>query len=129
MTGPSGSPRFWRGANILALITIFLVCLGVGAFLGVYERFRSELPSIARLEQWQPNLVTKVYAADGELIAEFASERREIIPLDRVPSHFIRAILATEDRSFYRHDGINLRRLVSAAWHNLVTGSRGQGGS
>jgi penicillin-binding protein 1A len=126
---PSDSPRFWRGANILSLIAIFLACLGVGAFLGVYERFRSELPSIARLEQWQPNLVTKVYAADGELIAEFASERREIIPLDRVPPHFIRAILATEDRAFYEHDGINLLRLMSAVWHNIVTGSRGQGGS
>jgi penicillin-binding protein 1A len=122
-------PRFWRGANVLALIAMFMVCLGVGAFLGIYERFRAELPSIARLEQWQPNLVTKVYAADGELIAEFASERREIIPLERVPPQFIRAILATEDRAFFEHDGINLRRLVSAAWHNLVTGSRGQGGS
>jgi penicillin-binding protein 1A len=122
-------PRFWRGANILALIALFCVCLGVGVYLGIYERFRAELPSIARLEQWQPNLVTKVYAADGELIAEFASERREIIPLDRVPSQFIRAILATEDRAFFEHDGINLRRLVSAAWHNLATGSRGQGGS
>jgi penicillin-binding protein 1A len=122
-------PRFWRGANILALIALFFVCLGVGVYLGIYERFRSELPSIARLEQWQPNLVTKVYAADGELIAEFASERREIIPLDRVPAQFIRAILATEDRAFFEHDGINLRRLVSAAWHNLTTGSRGQGGS
>jgi penicillin-binding protein 1A len=122
-------PRFWRGANLLALIALFCVCLGVGVYLGIYERFRAELPSIARLEQWQPNLVTKVYAADGELIAEFASERREIIPLDRVPPQFIRAILATEDRAFFEHDGINLRRLVSAAWHNVTTGSRGQGGS
>jgi penicillin-binding protein 1A len=129
MTEIPHPPRFWRGANIFALVAIFFICLGVGAFLGIYERFRAELPSIARLEQWQPNLVTKVYAADGELIAEFASERREIIPLERVPPQFIRAILATEDRSFFKHDGINLRRLVSAAWHNVVTGSKGQGGS
>ncbi|HUF89761.1 MAG TPA: PBP1A family penicillin-binding protein, partial [Gemmatimonadota bacterium] len=122
-------PRFWRGGNLLALIGIFLVCLGVGVFLGVYERFRADLPSIAQLEQWQPNLVTKVYAADGELIAEFASERREIIPLERVPQEFIRATLATEDRAFFKHDGIHLRRLFSAAWHNLTSGSKAQGGS
>ena len=129
MTPAPHSPRFWRAANILALIAIFSVCLGVGAFLGIYENYRAELPSIARLEQWQPNLVTKVYAADGALIAEFASERREIIPLERVPPHFIRAILATEDRAFFEHDGINLLRLMSAVWHNVTTGSRGQGGS
>ena len=129
MGSPPNPSRFWRGSNILALVGIFSVCMGVGAFLGVYEKYRADLPSIARLEEWQPSLVTKVFAADGSLIAEFASERREIIPLERVPPQFIRAVLATEDRTFFKHDGINLRRLASAAWHNLVTGSRGQGGS
>src|SRR3970282_1433613 len=69
------------------------------------------------------------HAPGAELMAGLASESRENIPLERVPPQFIRAILATEDRAFFEHDGINLRRLVSAAWHNLATGSRRQGGS
>ncbi|MFN2383681.1 MAG: penicillin-binding protein 1A [Gemmatimonadota bacterium] len=125
---PSTSP-LWRGPNLVVLIGVFALCLGVGVFLGLYERLRSELPSIARLEDWAPNLVTKVYATDGSVIAEFASERREIVPLERVPGEFIEAILATEDRSFYQHDGINLRRIFAATWHNVATGSRGQGAS
>jgi penicillin-binding protein 1A len=130
MTPPAHAGRLWRGANIIALIAIFLVCLGVGTFLGVYERFRADLPSIARLEEWQPNLITKVFSRDGALIAEFASERREIIPLENVPAPFIRAILATEDRAFFQHDGINLRRVLSAAWHNVITREpTGQGAS
>ena len=84
--------RLWRGANIVALIALFLLFMGVGAFAAVYQRFRSDLPSIARLEDWRPSLVTQVYSRDGELIAEFAAERREIVPLERVPRAFIDAV-------------------------------------
>jgi penicillin-binding protein 1A len=93
--------RLWRGANVVALIALFLLFMGVGAFAAVYQRVRSDLPSIARLEDWRPSLVTQVYSRDGELIAEFAAERREIVPLDRVPRAFIDAVLATEDRAFF----------------------------
>ena len=125
---PPGS-RLWRGANILVVIVLFGIFIGTGVFVGVYERFRSELPSIARLEEWSPSLVTKVYSADGRLIAEFASERREIVPLDRVPRNFIRAVLATEDRAFYAHDGIHLRRAAAVGVRYLLTGSKRQGAS
>ncbi|HWC06184.1 MAG TPA: PBP1A family penicillin-binding protein [Gemmatimonadota bacterium] len=121
--------RLWRGANVVALIALFLLFMGVGAFAAVYQRVRSDLPSIARLEDWRPSLVTQVYSRDGELIAEFAAERREIVPLDRVPRAFIDAVLATEDRAFFEHDGVNVRRALAAAWYNLVTGSRSQGAS
>lgn len=119
----------WRPANVLTLLALCAAFLGVGLYLGVYERFRAELPSIARLEEWQPSLVTKVFSRDGKVIAEFASERREIVPLDRVPPAFIKAILATEDRAFYRHDGINLRRFTTVGVRFLFTGSREQGAS
>lgn len=121
--------RFLRPANVVALVVLTVGFLGVGAYLGMYERYRSELPSIGRLEDWQPNLVTKVFSRDGKVIAEFASERREIVPLDRVPPEFIRSILATEDRAFYRHDGINLKRLLLVGTRYLLTGSKSQGAS
>ncbi|MFN2419972.1 MAG: penicillin-binding protein 1A [Gemmatimonadota bacterium] len=121
--------RLWRGTNILALIALFAVCMGTGLYLGVYERIRSELPSIARLEDWSPSLVTKVYSADGQLIAEFASERREIVPLRRVPQDFIRAVLATEDRAFFRHRGVHLRRAAAVGVRYVLTRSKSQGAS
>lgn len=119
----------WRAGNVVALIVLATLFLGVGIYLGAYERFRSELPSIARLEDWQPSLVTKVYARDGRVIAEFASERREIVPLDRVPEEFLKSILATEDRAFYRHSGINIRRAVMVTLQFLLTGSKEEGAS
>jgi penicillin-binding protein 1A len=130
MTPRAQLGRLSRSANVITLVVLLFACLGIGAFLGVYQRVRENLPSIARLENWQPSLITKVYSRDGEVIAEFASERREVIPLERVPQHFIQAILATEDRAFYKHDGINPRRVLSAAWNNLITGQpTGQGAS
>jgi penicillin-binding protein 1A len=129
-SGTRRSPRrLWRGANILALIALFAVFMGTGVYVGVYERIRSELPSIARLEDWSPSLVTQVYSADGQLVAEFASERREIVPLVRVPEEFIRAVLATEDRAFYRHEGVHLRRAGAVGVRYLLTGSKSQGAS
>ena len=119
----------WRTANVVALLVLGALFLGVGFYLGAYERFRAELPSIARLEDWQPSLVTKVYARDGEVIAEFASERREIVPLERVPRAVITSILATEDRAFYEHDGINVRRATMVTARFLLTGSKEQGAS
>lgn len=120
----------WRPANVAALVVLFVACLGAGSFLSVYGHTRANLPSIARLENWQPHLITKVYSRDGVLIAEFASERREVIPLERVPETFIDAILATEDRAFFDHDGINTLRVMAAAWSNLTSGRpTGQGAS
>lgn len=119
----------WRGSNVVALVGLFAAFLGVGLFVGTYESMRAELPSIARLEEWRPSLVTKVYSRDGEVIAEFASERREIVPLDRVPRNFIQAILATEDRAFWKHDGIHFPRLVRVGARFLRTGSKSQGAS
>jgi penicillin-binding protein 1A len=121
--------RLWQGANLLVLVVLIGLFLGTGVFLGVYERMRSELPSMSRLESWSPSLVTKVFSTDGELIAEFASERREIVPLTRVPRDFIRAVLATEDRAFYRHDGVHLRRAASVGARYVLTGSKSQGAS
>ena len=127
--GPRHTARLWRSANIIALIVLFSISMGTGVFLGFYERMRVDLPSIARLEAWSPSLVTKVYSRDGELVAEFASERREIVPLNRVPDQFLRAILATEDRAFYRHDGVHFRRAAAVGVRYLLTGSKSQGAS
>ncbi len=128
-TGRHRTARLWRSANILALIVLFSLSMGTGVFLGFYQRMRADLPSIARLEEWSPSLVTKVYSRDGELIAEFASERREIVPLDRVPESFLKAVLATEDRAFYHHDGVHMRRAAAVGVRYLLTGSKSQGAS
>nr|MBA2564792.1 PBP1A family penicillin-binding protein [Gemmatimonadota bacterium] len=119
----------WRARFFLLVAAIFLLCFGFGVYSTAYDHLQRDLPSVGRLENWRPNLTTRVYAADGKLMAEFASERREMVPLKEVPPVLIRALLATEDQWFYQHRGVNYVRLVEAALHNLQAGEAEQGAS
>lgn len=72
---------------------------------------------------------TRLYAGDGEFIASFYRENREIVPLAQISKHTRRAVLAIEDSRFYRHPGIDLRAIARAAWRNLRAGALVEGGS
>jgi penicillin-binding protein 1A len=119
----------WRTRFFAVGIAVFALFFGFGVYDAAYAFLQRDLPSVGRLEKWEPHLTTKVYAADGSLLAEFASERREMVPLEEVPPVVVKALLATEDQWFYQHRGINYVRLVEAAIHNLRTGEAAQGAS
>lgn len=103
-----------------------LVILGLGIFVLVLSQ---DLPDPAQLERYQPKLVSKVYSADGKLIKEFFEERRSYITLDQVPEHMIKALLATEDRRFYAHWGVNIMRVVQAVVIDIAAMEKKQGAS
>lgn len=86
------------------------------------------LPDIAELQNYQPRLPLRVYSADGVLLGEFGEERREFVPIDRVPDLMKKAVLATEDDRFYEHGGIDWTGVVRALLANLER-SRSQGAS
>ncbi len=88
-----------------------------------------DLPQIDRLENYQPSVITRMYSEDGEIIGEFFRERREIVPLLQIPQHLQNAFIAIEDRRFYQHPGIDLRRFLKAMWVNLTTWSFTGGGA
>ena len=105
---------------------VALVVLSLGIFVLVLSQ---DLPDPAQLERYQPKLVSKVYSADGKLIKEFFEERRSYITLDQVPNHMIKALLATEDRRFYEHWGVNIMRVVQAVVIDLAYMEKRQGAS
>ncbi len=72
-------------------------------FIGIY--IFSGLPSLEDLENPRPNLASKVYTADGELLGQFFIENRIETDLDSLPPHLINALIATEDRQFFRSLG------------------------
>ena len=80
--------------------------------------------ALARATQSQP---TVVLSKDGERLTQFEPDFREWVPLDSVPVHLVDALIATEDRAFYRHGGVDLRRTAGAAWNTLR--GRREGGS
>jgi penicillin-binding protein 1A len=116
----SPKPLYVLGGVAAALVLILI------AYLFVLSR---DLPDTAQLERYQPKLISKVYSADHKLIKEFFEERRSFTPLEQVPQHLQQALLATEDRRFYDHWGINMMRLAEAAVTNAFTLSLSQGAS
>jgi len=97
--------------------------------LGGYYYFTYGLPSLESMQDYHPNLVTKVYSADGRVIAEFYVERRTLVPFDKVPRHLVQAFLAAEDSKFYEHEGISYTSILRAMYKNMMAGKVVQGGS
>ena len=84
----------------------------------------SGLPSLEELENPKPQLATKVYSADGELVGKFFIENRVQTSIDSIPQYLIDALISTEDRNFYDHWGVDLSRFIKAMIKNVFTFSR-----
>ncbi|MCH7948038.1 MAG: transglycosylase domain-containing protein, partial [candidate division Zixibacteria bacterium] len=99
-----------------------LILLVLLTFLGyrTYNIYQSELPSFKQLHNIEPSLKTKLYDRNGILIQEFYSENRILTPYKNIPPHLVEMLLAVEDRQFFDHWGINLRRLATVAVTNIV---------
>jgi penicillin-binding protein 1A len=108
-------------------LLIIFVLLVSGAY-GFYRVTRN-LPQIASLQDYEPPIVTSVYAADNSLIAEFYVERRIVVPLERIPQKLIEAFVSAEDSRFFEHEGIDFLGILRALWKNIKARGIVQGGS
>ena len=110
--------------SILLLLTIVLgtgMGIFVSSFMGVYE--------IAKLENFKPEIPSKIYDRNGVLISELFTVKREPVTFEQIPKDLINAVLAIEDINFYTHKGIHLKRVLGALIANIKTGTRTQGAS
>ncbi|MCX6574343.1 MAG: transglycosylase domain-containing protein, partial [Candidatus Aminicenantes bacterium] len=126
--------KFKKGTILRALFFLVLagLAVGLGALVGAYVAIKDNLPQVADIDTFRPKLITTVYAADGQPIKEFAEERRVEIGYDKIPKTLVDAIVATEDPSFFRHGGVDLRgilRAVVADVFHVLGGRRPEGGS
>lgn len=112
------------------VIVLIIIC---GAFIGVMSGIlyavTHDLPQIRALENFQPSSVTRLYSADNVLLAELFVEKRHPIPLDRIPQDLKQALVATEDRAFYQHSGVDLKGILRAAIKNILVGKFAEGAS
>jgi penicillin-binding protein 1A len=93
-------------------------------FLALIIYIMSGLPSLEELENPRPQLASKVYTTDGELLGQFYIENRMETDIDSLPPFLIDALIATEDRKFYDHWGVDLSRFFKAMIKNVFTFSR-----
>jgi penicillin-binding protein 1A len=116
---------------LFAAGTILFV-VGVAGTAGLLWHFSKELPDYSQLKDYEPPVMTRVHAADGSLVAEYARERRLYIPIQAVPKLVINAFLAAEDKNFYEHGGLDFTGIARAALsyvQNYGSGRRPQGAS
>ncbi|HTP81072.1 MAG TPA: PBP1A family penicillin-binding protein [Bacteroidota bacterium] len=89
----------------------------------------SGLPPLEKLENPRPELATKIYSVDGEVLDQFAIKNRTRISLDKLPPGLVQALISTEDKQFYHHWGIHLTRVFKALVKNVATFSIREGAS
>jgi penicillin-binding protein 1A len=87
------------------------------------------MPQVSSLEDFTPPSSTRIYAADGSLLAEFATQKRTPVAPSETPPNLVKALLAVEDHRFFNHMGINLGRILKAAWVDLRKGRIVEGAS
>src|SRR5580693_7719838 len=121
--------RSYKLAGQLAFVVLLLMMIVLGVAAGLVFVYSSELPQIQALEDYRPNVVTELYADDGQEIGSFALQRRILLTWDQIPPVLKDAITSTEDQHFFEHWGVDLPRVVEAAWHNLARGRIREGAS
>jgi penicillin-binding protein 1A len=117
------------------LLQLLLALVAAGALGGTltmgvfYWYIVRPLPVIDSLQDYEPKLITRILARDGSLIRALAEERRVVVPIEQIPDDVKNAFVASEDSSFYEHDGLDYKGIVRALWTNIKAGGISQGGS
>src|SRR6185503_10290142 len=118
--------RIARNAGIVAL---FIVAATLGILSGVLFAYAGDLPQVSALDNYNPSTITRIYAANHQVVGEFATQRRVVVGYDDINPVLRQAIIATEDADFDRHFGINIFRIFAAVFTDIVERRRAQGAS
>ncbi|MGZ5913114.1 MAG: penicillin-binding protein 1A [Reyranella sp.] len=114
---------------LLAFATAALI-VGTGTVAGLFWHFSHGLPDHKQLADYQPATVSRLYAADGRLLAEYAREKRVFVPVAAMPKRLLQAFVAAEDQRFFTHPGVDFVGVIRAVIANLShPGQRPEGAS
>lgn len=117
--------KFFANVKMFILVTTALMLAGFVAL----NLYLSSLPPIENLEDYKPNIVTKFYSADGEVIKTFTAYTYDRIDLKDVPEELKKALIATEDKNFYRHKGYDVVGIIRSSIQNIIKRRAAQGAS
>ena len=115
-----------KTVTILLVLLAGLVC---GVFVGAFFAFTRDLPQIQSLESFRPHAVTRIYSANKVVLDEIYLEKRDPIPLKQIPPYLKSALVATEDRKFYRHSGVDVKGIARAIIKDIKAGKFVEGAS
>src|SRR4029077_18295479 len=115
------------GRVLLAFLV--LVSALVGATSGLLLVYSTDLPQVNELEHYRPSSITELYDNQGHIIGSFALQRRVVASYEDYPQVLRDALISTEDKELFEHSGINVWRIVGAAYRDIESGGRVQGAS
>ena len=123
---------FWY--TFLGLFSLGFLGLiaGILGLVGIFTYYSHDLPDYEALKVYEPPIVTRIYASDGRLTAEFAQEKRVFVPIENIPDLLKNAFIAAEDQNFYHHQGVDYFAITRAMLRNLKNigaGRRPEGAS
>lgn len=121
-----GDERLARRASFLMLLVASAV---FGVMLALVGVFSVTVPQMAELERYRPDTTTELYDIHGKIFGSFALERRIVVPYTEFPPVLREAILSIEDKNFETNGGVNLVRVIGAAYADLHSDRRSQGAS
>jgi penicillin-binding protein 1A len=121
--------RGWKLIDRVALAFLLLCSIALGAACGLLFVYASDLPEIRALETYRPNVVTEIYADDGQMVGSFALQRRILMTYEQCPKILFNAVTSIEDQHFEDHWGIDFPRIAGAAYRNLLKRRKAEGAS
>jgi penicillin-binding protein 1A len=109
-----------RLARNTGIVLLFLVAAVLGIVTGVLFAYAGDLPQISALDDYAPSTITRVYGSHGEVVGEFAVQRRVVITYDQTSPILRKAILAAEDASFEQHFGLSVPHIAMAGARDVL---------
>ena len=110
----------------MLVLMVGIIC---GSITGAFFALTHDLPQIRSLENFKPDAVTRIYSVDKVVLAELFIEKREPVPLETIPKFLTAALVATEDRKFYKHSGVDLKGIARAIIKDIKAGEFVEGAS
>jgi penicillin-binding protein 1A len=118
-----------RVARSAGIIILFIVVALLGTASGVIFAYMGDMPQISDLDDYTPSTISRVYGANGEVIGEFAVQRREVITYEEIPERLRQAILAAEDSEFEQHFGLSIPRIIVTLVKDIIERRKAAGAS
>ena len=117
--------------KILIGISSFFLLISIFV-LGILWNFSNNIPDYKFLKNYKPPVSSKVYSGNGDLVADFSTEKRVFVPYSSIPQNVINAFLSAEDKNFFSHPGVDAKGVLRATINNIqniLTSKRLEGAS
>jgi penicillin-binding protein 1A len=126
---PPPEPRHPKLVGRVLLVLLVLIAAFLGSSIGLLLVYSTDLPQVEQLENYRPSAITELYDDQGRVIGTFALQRRIVASYDDYPKVLRDALISIEDKDFEAHWGINVWRILGAAYRDILSGGRAQGAS